>query len=129
VSSWGALESAIERLREIDAKGILAYVLTFAAGIDLAESRVEPARARAREALHAAEIVNRRTRIVLARTVLGKAEIAEGNASAARLQLEAMQGDLVLPLGVSARARAAAFDLASMLDKPVHQHAHPRGSP
>ena len=119
------LDAAIARLRQVDAKGMLAYVLNFAASIELARGRREAARTRASEALRAAEAVVRRTQVVLARAVLGRVAVAEGDRATAVASLEAARADLAAPLGVSARAHAAARDLAAALEASVT----PEGSP
>ena len=113
------LDRAIARLRAVDAKGMLAYVLNFAAVLDLARGGREAARARAREALQAAEIVGRTTQTVIARAVLGRVALADGDRATATRQLDALREDVAAPLRVSARARAAALDLALLLGTPI----------
>jgi hypothetical protein len=115
-AGWDAeLERAITRLREVDAKGRLAYALNFAASLDFARGRIESARARATEALRAAEIVERLTQTVIAHALLGRIAHATGDRAAAARHLEAIRPDVCAPLRVSARARAAAIDLATAL--------------
>jgi tetratricopeptide (TPR) repeat protein len=115
-AGWDAeLERAIARLREVDAKGRLAYSLNFAASLDLARGRIESARSRATEALRAAEIVERRTQMVIAHALLGRIAFATGDRAAAARHLEETRPDVCTPLRVSARARAAALDLATAL--------------
>ena len=114
-----ALERALEVLREIDAKGMLAGILTRAALLDLDRGRTESARERGREALRAAEIVERRTRAVLARVVLGEVARRDGDRRAALDQLDAMRADVSAPLLVSAHARLKAYRLAEALGAPI----------
>jgi hypothetical protein len=115
------LDRAIARLRSVDAKGMLAYVLNFAASLDLARGGREAARARAHEALQAAEVVGRSTQTVIARALLGRVALADGDRAAAMQQLDVLREDVAAPLRVSARARAAAFDLARRLDTPIEK--------
>ena len=109
------LDRALGLLREIDAKGMLAYVLTHAARLDLAAGRTAAARERAEEALGAAQAVDRRTQVALARAVLGQAALAERDAAAAARHCDALRADVAEPLRLSAHARAAAFELADAL--------------
>jgi hypothetical protein len=113
------LERALARLREVDAKGMLAYALNFAASLDLARKRNESAHARATEALRAAEIVERRTQVVIAHAVLGQVALATGDQASAARHLDDARADASTPLRVSARARAAALDLANALGAPL----------
>jgi hypothetical protein len=102
------LEGAIDRLRHVDAKGMLAYVLASAAEIDRGAGRPERARLRATAALEAAELVNRRSLVARARASL--AEIALDEAD-----LAAVAQDMQLPLGISARARVRVERASSRL--------------
>jgi DNA-binding SARP family transcriptional activator len=111
----GRLDRGIERLRSVDAKGMLAYVLNFAATLDQARGDESRAHARATEALRTAEIVGRATQSVVARVVLGTIELANGDRAAALRHLEAVRDDVEAPLRVSARARAAASELSRAL--------------
>jgi DNA-binding SARP family transcriptional activator len=108
------LARATAKLREIDAKGMLSYVLVSAAELDLAAKRRDAARARAEEGLRAAELVDRRSQIALARAILARVALADGDADAATRHLEAASADLERPLGVSARARAALAQAAAL---------------
>jgi DNA-binding SARP family transcriptional activator/tetratricopeptide (TPR) repeat protein len=119
-ADWdAALERAIARLRDVDAKGMLAYVLNFAASLDLARGRIDSARARAEEALRAAEIVERCTQTVIAHALLGKVALQAGDRTAAARHLDELRPDLAIPLRVSSRAHAAAVDLATALGASV----------
>jgi DNA-binding SARP family transcriptional activator len=119
------LDRAIDRLRAVDAKGMLAYVLNSAAALDLARGGRETARARAKEALQAAEIVGRSTQTVIARAVLGRLALADGDGATAMQQLDAVREDVGAPLRVSARARTAALDLALRLGTPIEKSGDP----
>jgi len=110
------LDRAIARLREVDAKGMLAYALNFAATVDLERRRPESAGERASEALRAAELVQRHTQAAIARALLGRVALAGGDRASAAAQLEALRADLDSPLRVSALARAAALELATALE-------------
>ena len=119
------LERALARLREVDAKGMLAYALNFAAALDLARGDRAAARVRATEALQVAEVVGRSTQTVIARAVLGRAALADGDRPSAMRHLAALRDDVAAPLRVSARARAAALDLAAALGTPIEKGDHP----
>lgn len=66
------LDAHLERLRAVDAKQRLTYVLTRAADIDVARGEVAKAKTRAEEALRLAEILERPSDIARARAVLQK---------------------------------------------------------
>jgi DNA-binding SARP family transcriptional activator/tetratricopeptide (TPR) repeat protein len=110
------VDRALCVLREVDAKGMLAYVLSFAAEIELAAERVDHARARAQEALQASEVVDRRSLVTLSHVVLGRIALREGDASAAARHLASISRDLETPLGLNARARRAALALSDAID-------------
>ena len=117
----GQLDRALARLREVDAKGMLAYALNFAAALDLERGDRETARARATEALHAADVVRRHTQTVIARTVLGRVALESGDRAAATRYFDALREDVAVPLRVSARARAAAFALGAALGTSIER--------
>jgi len=104
--------SALEGLRAIDSKGHLAYALTHAADIDLAEGNHELAAHRAEEALAAAAVVARPSDAAVARALLGRAAFAAGRRDDATESLRALLVDLGRPGVLSARAHAAASALA-----------------
>ncbi len=110
------LERALDALREVDAKGMLAYVLTLAAEIDRGRGAIDRARARAEQALSAAQIVARKSLVALARAVLAEIALASGDRDAARAQVDATRPDLASPHALSARARAAIERVAAALD-------------
>jgi DNA-binding SARP family transcriptional activator len=87
-----ALEAAIAELRSADAKHRLAYALTRAAQLDLADGQPALARARAEEALRAADAVDRPTEALLAGVTLASACAAEGDREAARQLVRGLRG-------------------------------------
>jgi len=99
------LQRASARLREIDAKGMLSYVLVATAQLDLRARRLALARARAEEGLCAAEAVGRRSQVALARSVLARVAIEEGDPAEAARHLEAVGAETEGRLALSARAR------------------------
>lgn len=111
----GLLEAALERLRLIDTKGLLAYAQNLAAEIDLAAGRLAGAERRATEALGAARTVERRSQVVLARAMLARIALLEGDREAAKDHLAVARGDACDPERVSARARRAVERLATEL--------------
>jgi hypothetical protein len=83
--------------------------------LELEAGRTDGARRRADEALRLATAVDRRTQAALARVILGRAALADGDAAAAARHCDALRADVGEPLGLSAHARAAAFDFADAL--------------
>ncbi|MBV9946922.1 MAG: AAA family ATPase [Myxococcales bacterium] len=100
------LEDAISRLRDVDAKGMLAYTLSAAADLDGAAGRMAGAERRASEALAAAQAVQRRTLVASARASLAELALAHGDRPAAAAHLAAVTADLASPLGIGRRVRA-----------------------
>lgn len=113
VDGSAELEGALGGLRAIDTKGHLAYALNFVASLDLRAGRISLAKARAEEALSAAEAVGRRTEVARARTVLAQIAHQTGAASSASAHLEALRDDLDRPLGLAATVRSAIAHVAS----------------
>ncbi len=101
------LEDALEELRAVDAKGLLAYTLTHAAERDLARGLLERAELRATEALGAAKAVKRRSQVALASAVLAEVALERGDRQQAERLHEEIAGEARLDEAVSARARAA----------------------
>jgi DNA-binding SARP family transcriptional activator len=99
-----AIESALESLRNLDAKGMSAYVLIFAAEHDVTAGQLDRAERRATEALRAAALVKRLSQAALARAVLGRVALLRGDPAGARRYLEAVQPDLARPTALSRRA-------------------------
>jgi hypothetical protein len=100
------LEESIRELCLADAKHRLAFVLTRAAELDLRGGDAAAARARAGEALRAAEALEASSEIAHAHAVLARAAAALGDSAAAASHLEALRG--MSGRALSARARAAA---------------------
>jgi DNA-binding SARP family transcriptional activator/tetratricopeptide (TPR) repeat protein len=114
-----AIESALESLRNLDAKGMSAYVLIFAAEHDVTAGQLDRAERRASEALRAAALVKRQSQAALARAVLGRVALLRGDPAGARRHVEAVQPDLARPTALSARARRAVVALeAALKDVP-----------
>jgi predicted ATPase len=111
-----AIERALAGLRAIDTKGHLAYALNFLANLDLGAGYLERAKARAEEALRAAEAVGRRTEVARARTVLGQVAHRTGAVASASAELEALRDDVDRPLGLAATVRRAVLELAVQVD-------------
>ncbi|WP_187329285.1 AAA family ATPase [Halomicronema hongdechloris] len=110
------LESALTTLRQIDAKRMLAFVLTAAAESDLQREHPETAIPRAEEALQVAQIVDYPSSIALAWAVLIRATVGiePDSAKSPAEQLQALHRALDgSPL--SARARRAVDSLNPML--------------
>ncbi|HEY8088186.1 MAG TPA: hypothetical protein VIF09_10085, partial [Polyangiaceae bacterium] len=109
------LEAAIARLRDIDARGMLAYVLAAAADIDRAAGRLAQAQRRADEALAAAEAVQRRSLVASARAALAEVALARGDRRAAEEHLSAIADDVARDLLVSQRVRERVRGVAAKL--------------
>jgi hypothetical protein len=99
-------ERAVSRLREIDAKGMLAYVLVAAADIDRLAGRAERAQARAEAALSAAQAVQRRTLVASASALLAEIALARGDRAGAAALLRTLDEDVASPAALSERVRA-----------------------
>ncbi|UVK49442.1 AAA family ATPase (plasmid) [Mesorhizobium sp. AR07] len=72
------LGPALAALRSFDDKALLSYVLNQTAECHLAHSRLGPARLAASEALAMAQIVKRTTEIVVAKSILVRIAVQEG---------------------------------------------------
>jgi len=107
----GAVDRALAMLRDVDAKGMLAYTLTIAAEADIDEKRFDQAEKRAEEALACASAVGRRTQTALARVLLARAALGRGDAGLGRSHFDRALRDLDEAFAVSARARAAVLRL------------------
>jgi|SRR5450631_2433210 len=95
------------RVRDADAKGMLATVLNFAAEHDLAHGRLRRARGRATEALAAAQAVERHNQVAIARATLARVAIRAREGQSADAELEPLRLDLEVPFALSAYARNA----------------------
>jgi hypothetical protein len=105
------VELALAVLRQIDAKALLARALAFAATTDLDRGHLARAASRAEEALHAAEVVGRRSEIVTARAILAHVALCRGDHAAADRYAQAAATDLRDPHAVAAHARRTALTL------------------
>jgi DNA-binding SARP family transcriptional activator len=114
-----ALAAALARLREIDSKWMLAYVLTLSAADDLALGRSDAAEGKAVEALTAAEAVGRRSEAALARAILMRVACLRGDRDAGRAHLAALRADLEARGVLSARARQAVSAAAAALGESI----------
>jgi tetratricopeptide (TPR) repeat protein len=88
------VEKSLGALRDVDSKAQTAFALLFAAELDLEAGRPEAAAGRAREALAAAELVDRRSDLARARVILARAALAARDRKQARLHLEPALADL-----------------------------------
>jgi predicted ATPase len=109
------LERALDALRRVDAKNLLAYALNTAAELDLDAGRLDVAQRRAAEALRFAEAVERQTERTVARMVLARLALATDDKPAARAQVEAVLPYVTDRWTVSARARRAVAQVARAL--------------
>jgi hypothetical protein len=107
------VEQALDVLRRIDAKAMLARALTLAAVTDLECGRLDLAAARADEALAAARVVGRRSEIVTALAILARVAARRGDSAAANRYAQAATDDLRDPDAVAAHARRAALAIES----------------
>jgi DNA-binding SARP family transcriptional activator/tetratricopeptide (TPR) repeat protein len=98
-------------LRGIDAKALLSRALTLAATIDLEHGHLERAAERAEEALRAADVVGRRSEIVMALVILSRVARTRGDQPAAERYAQAAAADLRDPHAVAAHARRAAMTI------------------
>ena len=107
------LEQSVLTLRQLDCQRMLAYILTFAAEIDLESSRVKLAITRAQAALDAARIVDHPSLIALAWVMLIRGLLAAGECDRAaelRHNLQSEIDNFVL----STRARSAIEGLLAL---------------
>jgi hypothetical protein len=108
-----ALESDIRTLREVDAKGALAYTLTVLADGDIDAGRLDDAERLAKEALEAAIAIGRRSLVTLARALLARVALGRSDQVLARSHYDLAREGLDEPRAVSARAREAILSLVS----------------
>lgn len=114
------LDSAIAALRHMDAKGLLAYALTFAAQIDLDRGHLQIAQMRLEEAQAAAEAVGRQSLVTIERALQARLAFTRGRVETAlALFEEACRGVSSGPLAVSALALAALATTAKLLQTPL----------
>jgi hypothetical protein len=115
-----ALDQALTSLRDFDDKAHLAYALNFAAHDALARGHYSQARIAAAEALTAARSISRTTEIVIAGSILARADCADGDRLAATARLQALMSECDFAT-LSARARTnlerAAHDIGFALER------------
>jgi DNA-binding SARP family transcriptional activator len=113
--AMGEVEQAVATLRALDSNWMLAYAQVSAAGTELERGHLGAARARAEEALAAAETVGRRSEAALAAALLARIALSESGADAARRALAAAVADAAVPGRLSRRAAAAVAEVAQGL--------------
>jgi DNA-binding SARP family transcriptional activator/tetratricopeptide (TPR) repeat protein len=113
------LATAVEALRRIDSRWMLAFTQAFAAEADEGRGRAREAEDRARDALASAQAVERRSEEARARAVLGGLALVRGDRAEAEAHWRALEEALREPRGLSARARDSAARLAGALRKTV----------
>ncbi len=99
-----ALDQALTSVREFDDKAHLAYALNFAADDALTRGQYSRTRIAATEALMAAKAMSRSTEIVVAGSILARADYAEGDRSAAIARIHGLDSEWDRA-ALSARAR------------------------
>ncbi len=114
-----AVRDAAVRLRAIDAKGHLSYVLTMGATLDLEDGDLESAREQAAEAVAAAEAISRRSAVCRARAALGRTLFASGKRDEAISVLHGISDDPASLGTLPADARAALCAAAMELGAPL----------
>jgi tetratricopeptide (TPR) repeat protein len=110
------VDQAISRLRNIDAKALLARVLTIAATIDLQRGHQLRAAERAQEARRVAEAVGHRSEAVMAQVLLARAARDRGDAAEAKRWLDLSARDLAGRDVAAAYVHRAFQDAAAPFD-------------
>lgn len=98
------LHLALERLRRLDSRWMIAFVQTTAAEGDLEAGRLDAARRRGEEALEAASVVHRHDDMALARALLARIAFEEGDRQ--RGERHALDAGNALEASSSPAARA-----------------------
>ena len=111
-----ACEDAVQALRDLDAKAMLAYALCGLADHAFAAGALDAAERFAGEALTAAALVDRRSELAVARVLLGQVALARQDRPTAAAHLLATREDRDRPLGLSARALARLGALETALE-------------
>lgn len=114
------MERAISTLRDIDAKALLARVLTIAATIDLQHGHQHRASLRAEEARRVAEAVGHRSGVVMAQVLLARAALDRGDSAEATRWLDLSACDL------TNRDEVAAYVRRAVQEAHSHAHSHAR---
>jgi DNA-binding SARP family transcriptional activator/tetratricopeptide (TPR) repeat protein len=100
-------EGALQRLRDVDSKAHVAYVLSALASRSASAGRPEDARRHAEEALRLAEAVGQESEAAVARSLLAQLALQRGDPGGAEVWLEPCAPDAPCARSWSARARAA----------------------
>ena len=112
------IESALQELRDVDAKQRLAYLLNRSSQLDLQAGRIETAVERANEALQNAEILDRASEIIMARMVLVEACQRQHDPTNCRKHVQAL---LAMPTESGAKwARERAATLVQRFQEKNH---------
>jgi DNA-binding SARP family transcriptional activator/predicted ATPase len=120
-AAYSAVELALEALRAIDSKAHVAYVLNALAEHDGRAARTDESRARAQEALRAAETVGQRSEAAVARSRLALVALDRGVRGEALALLNACAPDLSSPAALSARAQRAVIGAANRLGVEIQK--------
>lgn len=102
-----SVAAAIEGLAQVDAKSMLAYVLTMAAEMALTKGTIGEAAKLGARALEAALPLGKPSAIALAHAVLGRAALDAGHPAEGRAHLTQARSWVEHPFGVSRRSREA----------------------
>jgi DNA-binding SARP family transcriptional activator/energy-coupling factor transporter ATP-binding protein EcfA2 len=125
-SAEEALDFALGRVRDADAKAMLATVLNFAAECDFVHGRFERACERATEALVAAQAVGRHNQVAIARATLARLAMRTSERKNSHAQLDPLRSDLEVPFALSAHARNAVERALRECDEPLAERAQTR---
>jgi hypothetical protein len=113
-----ALEAALGRVRDADAKAMLATMLNFAADHDLAVERFDRAGELAMAALAAARAVERNNQVAIARATLARLALRASDRDGAQAYLDPLRAELAIPFALSAFARNAVERALREFDGP-----------
>jgi DNA-binding SARP family transcriptional activator/energy-coupling factor transporter ATP-binding protein EcfA2 len=113
-----ALEAALGRVRDADAKAMLATMLNFAADHDLACARFDRAGELATAALAAARAVERNNQVAIAQATLARLAMRASDRDGARAHLDPLRAELAIPFALSAFARNAVERALREFDGP-----------
>lgn len=102
-----AVDRALTSLRHADSRWMIAYVQNAAASIELNAGRLDSALRRIDEALHAANLVDRRNEIAVSRALAAQLAVRRQDGSAADVHLNAVRAEVERPGVLSHRAQAA----------------------
>jgi tetratricopeptide (TPR) repeat protein len=116
--------AGIEGLVRADAKAMLAYVLTWAADMALADGAFAEAGQLAGRALEASAPLGKPSASALAHTALGRAALGAGRRDEALSHLAAAEALLDHPYGVSKRTREAVEHLTALSNEDTNADTH-----